>query len=146
MPRVTIEPTLIDFPDIGTIAAGIALFKASGENYYPPFLGHHGGFERNIRAEENEIKKFHIALSRKDFLLETWRFTDGNRRTCDNFLVYVHHWYHSEYYQILDIISPNAHTRVDRLIYDIVKKSDVFHALSLSDLQKLPYFDENYVL
>ncbi|MFU2074807.1 type II toxin-antitoxin system YafO family toxin [Gallibacterium anatis] len=113
---------------------------------YPPIFGHYGGFERNTQAEESGIKKLHVALGKKDFLLKTWRFADGDKRTCDNFLVYVRHWVYSDYFHIIAIITPNAHANADKLIHGIIEQAEVFHANGLPDLQKIPYFDETYVL
>ena len=47
-----------------------------------------------------------------------------NARTCDNFLVFAQHLYDDEHYQILAIINPDAHQRVDAMLPRLVRLAE----------------------
>lgn len=143
MPKVTRNAELDSFPEIDKIAVGLALFEASDKQAYPDFLGHYGDLNNSPIARESELRKLHIALSQADFNLRTWCNFRGFNRTCDNFLVYVQHWAYPDYFQILEIVSPEAHKNVDKFINDIVQKAETFYALRREQLAQLAYVDEH---
>ncbi|MFC0308305.1 type II toxin-antitoxin system YafO family toxin [Gallibacterium trehalosifermentans] len=116
------------------------MFEESGKQTYPSFLGHYGDLNNNAGAKDSQIEKLHIALSDADYNLKTWRSPNGYHRTCDNFLVYVRHYFHDEYYQILDIVTPNAHTKIDSIVHVIIDYAEKFHSLELSSLKTLPFY------
>ncbi|MCZ5622837.1 type II toxin-antitoxin system YafO family toxin [Escherichia coli] len=61
-----------------------------------------------------------------------------SERTCDNFLVFAQHLYDDEHYQILAIISPDAHQRVDAMLPRLVKLAEEnFIELSPEELARL---------
>lgn len=136
--KFTISGELQTFPHIEKIAVGLAIFHNTGN--YPSFLGHYGQLERNPLAMQSNIHKIHIALYQNDFDLETWQNRNGAYRTCDNMVVYTQHFFQDEYFQILGIITPNAHARLDKLITDLIEQAEKFHSLRPTDLLKIKYF------
>lgn len=143
MPKITLHSDLASFPNIDKIAVGLALFEASGKQIYPDFLGHYGDLNNSPAARESELRKLHIALRQADFNLRSWHNFQGFNRTCDNFLVYVQHWAYTDYFQILEIVSPDAHKNVDKFINDMVRKAEEFYALRKEQLDQLAYIDEH---
>ncbi|MFN1148388.1 type II toxin-antitoxin system YafO family toxin [Serratia liquefaciens] len=98
--------------------AGFAYVRglASALNGYglSPWVGRDADFSRNARAYSEGIRHCHIRLMDID---APWRNdTVQYHRTSDNFLIYARHWMHSDFYQALAIISPDAHMSVDRLL------------------------------
>lgn len=127
------------FNKIDTVAVGLALFHDTG--MYPNFLGHHGKFERNAQAELSNLYKIHIALYQSDFDLKTWQRPNGLNRTCDNFVIYTQHFFEEECFQILGIVTPEAHTTIDKLLPYFIEKAEMFHSLNKNQLARLTWFD-----
>lgn len=136
--RITLSDDLVHFPHIDKIAQGLAIFENSGRKVYPDFLGHYGDLNNSSAARDSQLRKLHIALSKTDFKLPTWQNPKGFNRTCDNFLIYVKHWMFDDYFQILDIVAPDAHKNIDRFITALVEKAEAFYQLNRAQLDKLP--------
>lgn len=65
-----------------------------------------------------------------------------SQRTCDNYLVYAKHLYNDEHYQIVAIISPNAHDQIDSLLPSIIKLvEDTFSELPQAELDQLKTYN-----
>ncbi|PJG83275.1 type II toxin-antitoxin system YafO family toxin [Caviibacterium pharyngocola] len=141
--RVLIDSDLSDTPCIDRVAVGIALFHDTGK--YPDFLGHFGQFENNPQAMTSLLNKMHIALYREDWTLRKWRHRNGCNRTFDNFVIYAKHIFDEDCYLILDIVSPDAHKRIDLLLPDLIRKAETFHRLRPTELQKLPAYTASHI-
>jgi len=137
--RITLNADLVHFPHINKIAQGLAIFEMSGQQVYPEFLGHYGDLNNSSAARDSQLRKLHIALSKTDFELRTWQNCRGFNRTCDNFLIYVKHYMYDDYFQILDIVTPDAHKKIDKFIEVLVEKAEAFYQLNREQLDKLPY-------
>lgn len=136
--KVCIHSSITHFPHIDTIAKGIAVFHDTEK--YPDFLGHHGYFEQNSQAMDSQINKLHIALYNSDWTLKTWKNRNGYNRTCDNMVIYVEHFFQPNYYQILAIVTPEAHKNIDKLLTGYVQLAEDFHKLRPSELSRLDAF------
>lgn len=140
--NVLISDDLIEIPYIDRLAVGIALFHDTGK--YPDFLGHFGQFENNPSAMESQLHKIHIALYDEDWNLKKWRNRNGYNRTSDNFVIYAKHFFCENYFLILDIVTPEAHRRIDSLMPTLIIKAEQFHQLRPQDLAHFPsYTAEN---
>ncbi len=122
------------------IATGLAVFHDTGK--YPDFLGHYGQFENNTKAMESQLNKIHIALYRSDWSLKTWQRDKGYNRASDNFVVYVRHFFFDDYYQILGIVTPKAHQRIDQLLPTFIDMAEIFH--STTNLSQLIIYQNNH--
>lgn len=136
--KICIHSSVVHFPYIETIAKGIAVFHDTEK--YPDFLGHHGYFEQNPQAMDSQLNKLHIALYRSDWTLKTWKNRNGYNRTCDNMVIYVQHFFQSNYYQILAIVTPEAHKNIDKLLPTYIQLAEEFHTLRPYELSQLPTF------
>lgn len=110
----------------------------SNETQYWCF-GSHGGFERSYEAMAANIKKIHLKLPGD----KPWPAEYSiSQRTCDNYLVYAKHLYNDEHYQIVAIISPNAHDQIDLMLPAIIKLvEDTFSEIPQDALDKLKTYD-----
>ncbi|MBJ3816657.1 hypothetical protein F9C28_17495 [Shimwellia pseudoproteus] len=63
------------------------------------------------------------------------------KRTSNNYLVYVRHWDFNEKFQLIAIITPDAHERIDGLLPDIIRiaESD-FHDLNESQINQMTFY------
>lgn len=138
--RITLNADLVHFPHINKIAQGLAIFEMSGQQVYPEFLGHYGDLNNSSAARDSQLRKLHIALSKTDFELRTWQNCRGFNRTCNNFLIYVKHYMYDDYFQILDIVTPDAHKNIDKFIAVLVEKAEAFYQLNREQLDKLPFY------
>lgn len=136
--RVIVHDSLKSHLFIEQIAQAIAVFYDYG--IYADFLGHYGAFENNQNATASQLFKFHIAINQADFFSKHWRSKDGHKRTSDNFVIYAQHFLYQNYFLVLGIITPNAHTRVDKLLPQLIAKAEEFHALNLQALQKFKHY------
>lgn len=141
---VCVHHSIFGLPYIEIIAKGIALFHDTEE--YPDFLGHHGYFERNTQATESRLNKLHIALYNSDWTLKTWKNRNGYNRTCDNMVVYAQHFFKPNYYQILAIVTPEAHKNIDKLLPIYIQLAEDFHQLRPSELLQLQAFSNDGTL
>lgn len=141
--RVFIRKELASLTKIERVAVGLALFEQSGRDYYPSFFGHYGKFENNPRAED--LSKLHIA-SIADLTSSQWQSKRGYQRKSDHFVVYCRHWYERNYFQILDIVTPNAHNRIDSLIVDLLNKAEQFNAMSKTEIDNLTQYTADHLL
>ncbi|WP_446834116.1 type II toxin-antitoxin system YafO family toxin [Testudinibacter sp. P27/CKL/0425] len=103
-------------------------------------MGHYGQFENNAQAMASNINKMHIALCSQDMTLRTWQRRNGHNRTADNFVIYTEHFLHDKYFQILAVLSPEAHRRINTLLPSYINQAEQFHRLSETQLNSLPYF------
>lgn len=101
-------------------------------------IGKNSGFERNHSATSCGIIKAHIKIPGAGF----WPANlPQKNRTSNDYLVYVRHWDFSDTFQILAVITPDAHERIDGLLptlVDIAEKS--FHDLNDAQLKALTYY------
>ncbi|STO64455.1 Uncharacterised protein [Haemophilus parahaemolyticus] len=139
MVKVSVDDKLGNFPHIQKIAEGIAIFEITRltENViYPSFLGHYSGLDNHPKARECGLSKFHIALTIDEMNSKKWHNRNPQNRTCNNFVVFVRHWLYTDYIRVLDIISPEAHERIDGLIPKLVDKAEHFFDKSKEELDK----------
>ena len=140
---VSIHPNLLHLPYLDKIAIGLALYHDTGK--YPDFLGHAGGFEENPRAKDSQLHKIHIALYAKDWSLSTWRKRNGYNRCCDNFIIYVRHFFEDNHFCILDILTPDAHKTVNAKLATYIDMAEDFHSLSQYELGQLTAYNANNI-
>ncbi len=141
---VSIRPELFESytPELlYKIGGALTVFIDSNFTKYPSILGNLGAFERNPHAMQSQIAKLHIALDNKDLNIKTWKRKQGSQRRSDNFLIFVSHWEYPNCYQIIDIISPDAHKRSDALIPILIETAEQFHALNKEQLSKLHWVE-----
>lgn len=103
-----------------------------------PLLGKRGGFERNRSAMSAGIEKFHIRMP-SDI---PWpSHVPLSRRSSNNYLVFVRHFYNDDYFQILALVSPDAHQRIDSILPALIGLAEsTFIELSDDDLGALENF------
>ncbi|EEM1821252.1 hypothetical protein GKA92_24450 [Salmonella enterica subsp. enterica] len=99
------------------------------------YIGKLSRFERNSQAMASQVYKYHIRLPGVD---RSWT-TDSEiyRRTSDSFLVVTTHCFYAEYAQVLYILSPPAHARIDRILPGFIDRAEAFHSLNSTALKKL---------
>ncbi len=96
-----------------------------------PLFGARGGFERNRSAVAAGIEKFHIRMPNS----KPWAsHVSLSRRTSNNYLVFARHFYKDNYFQILALISPDAHQRIDDMLPAIIDLAEK-HFIELSDAE-----------
>lgn len=72
----------------------------------PSVFGRNGMWELNSRTRDSQIFKLHIRLSDEP----AWKKHKPQiDRVSNNYLVYTQHWLDSDRYQLISIMSPNAH-------------------------------------
>lgn len=81
------------------------------------------------------IFKMHIVLSEEE--KAKWKNKNVYGRTSDNFLIYAQHWCEENYYILLDIITPNAHKRIDKLLPLLINEAEKFHSMDKKELDNL---------
>lgn len=108
---------------------------------YPHFLGHYGRFERNKQAELSNLHKVHIALYQSDFNLKTWKGRNGTNRTCDNFVIYTQHFFEDKHFQLLGILTPNAHADIDKYLPYFIQQAELFQSLNIFQLSSLTWYE-----
>lgn len=136
MAGVCIHPSIADNQTVQGYARELANYlngvSLSGR------LGKNGGFERNNAATRSGIMKIHIKIPGEAH----WVIGEAQRyRTSNNYLVYTRHWDFSEIYQIIAIVTPDAHERIDGLLPDIIRIAEHdFHALNEEQLKELTFY------
>lgn len=139
--KVTIAKELYQKWDfIEKIAIGIAKYEASDGEHYEPFLGHKGKFENNPRADS--LNKIHIA-NIGGLLSDNWKSQKGYKRTSNHFVVYAEHWNLDDCFHILDVVTPNAHQRIDSLITALIDKAEAFNAFTKTQIEQMPNYTAN---
>lgn len=139
--KVTIATELYQQWDfIEKIAVGIAKYEASNGEYYEPFLGHKGKFENNPKADS--LHKMHIA-NIGGLTSENWQSERGYKRTSDHFVVYSEHWAIEGAFHILDVVTPNAHQRIDSLITTLIDKAEAFNVMTKAQIAELTAYTAN---
>ncbi|HHI2551372.1 TPA: type II toxin-antitoxin system YafO family toxin [Klebsiella aerogenes] len=100
-----------------------------------PFFGNLGRFERNVSATQSGIWKLHLRLTDEG----GWPASQKqSERKSDNFLIYAQHWDCRDHYQILAILSPDAHKQADKVLPSLISNVEKdFHSLSERDLKSL---------
>ena len=139
--RVFVHPGLLHVPYIDRIAVGIALFHDTGK--YPDFLGHFGQFENNPTAMGSLLHKIHLALYNQGVNWKRWKHRNGHNRTSDNFVIYVRHFFCDDCYLILDIVSPDAHSKIDSLLPKLIEQAENFHKLKKNDFHRFTEYDSS---
>ncbi|MBL5819927.1 type II toxin-antitoxin system YafO family toxin [Serratia marcescens] len=137
MAKVSITEQLCDDHTARHFATLVA--KCLSNVHDSPLLGARGGFERNIASMMAGIEKFHIRMPDE----EPWKdHLPLSRRTSNNYLVFARHCYRDGYYQILAIISPNAHQQIDIMLPALIELAEkTYIELSDDDLEKLEHFE-----
>ncbi|KMW74469.1 hypothetical protein TI10_01390 [Photorhabdus luminescens subsp. luminescens] len=107
----------------------------SGVKEVSGWLGCQGRFERNMQAMESGIWKLHILpLNEKPWPANVML----HNRKSDNYLVYAQHWYYENHYQVVAVVIPDAHSRIDRLLDKLVHiVEDSFQCLNERELRLL---------
>lgn len=139
--RVFVPSKLCCFTHIDRIAVGIALFHDIGK--YPDFLGHFGQFENNPKAMNSLLHKIHIALYNKGHNWRKWKHRNGYNRTSDNFVIYARHFFYDDCYLILDIVTPDAHSRINSLLDPLIDEAEIFHKLNEKDFSRFTEYDSS---
>ena len=136
MIKVSITAALMNKGAAHRYAQNLAEHLSLGKQFW--CFGSHGGFERNYEAMAANIRKIHVLLEGD----KPWpTHLTISERTCNNFLIYAHHFYDDEHYQILAIISPDAHSRADAMLPDLIKLAEAFIELPPDELAKLKTYD-----
>ncbi|UIW10334.1 toxin [Flyfo siphovirus Tbat2_3] len=137
MVRVSVTEGLYRLGAAHKYAAMLAEFLSKGTQYW--CFGSDGGFERSYEAMAANIKKIHLKLDGDP----PWPpGCSLSQRTCDNYLVYAKHLYNDEHYQLLAIISPNAHSRIDSMLPAIIRLvEDTFSEISEEELGRLKTYN-----
>lgn len=136
MAKVSIHASLNDIALMQGLARELSLYLSgvslSGR------LGRNGGFERNNSAQTSGILKIHFKAPGEGFWADTVR---QSTRTSNNFIIYARHWDKFDVFQIIAVISPDAHETADALlprIIDIAERD--FHSLSESEIDRLEHY------
>ncbi|ENL3124946.1 type II toxin-antitoxin system YafO family toxin [Escherichia coli] len=137
MAKVSITGELRHLAAAHKYAQMLADYISKGSQFW--CFGSLGGFERNYDAMAANIRKIHLKLPGD----KPWPPEASlSERTCDNFLVYAQHLYIDEHYQILAIISPNAHQQADSMLPQLIKLAEeTFIELPPDELEKLKTYD-----
>uniref|UniRef100_UPI003A95C44E type II toxin-antitoxin system YafO family toxin n=1 Tax=Salmonella enterica TaxID=28901 RepID=UPI003A95C44E len=102
------------------------------------YIGKLSRFERNSQAVASQVYKYHIRLPDVD---SPWTTnSEIYRRTSDAFLVVTTHCFYAEYAQVLYILSPPAHAKVDSILPGFIDKAEAFHSLNKPALKKLQHW------
>ncbi|QDL33822.1 type II toxin-antitoxin system YafO family toxin [Serratia liquefaciens] len=72
----------------------------------PSVFGRDGMWELNSRTRDSQIYKLHIRLSDE---MPWKKHKPQIDRVSNNYLVYTQHWLDNGRYQVISIMSPNAH-------------------------------------
>lgn len=101
-------------------------------------IGKLAGFERGSFTRNSLIRKAHIKMPNET----SWDSSHRDAfRTSDNFLVFSQHYLYSDYYQILTIITPNAHSVADQMLQSLsVLAENTFHCLNQDQLSTLKQY------
>ncbi|MFZ7265581.1 type II toxin-antitoxin system YafO family toxin [Avibacterium avium] len=141
---ITIHPDVANHFDpivLEKLPKSLVNFANSGFSDFPYIFGSYGGFERNPQAMQAQIYKIHIALNEQDFASKYWRYRNKpNKRKSDNFLVFNSHWAYPNLLQIIDIISPEAHKKADKLLPMLIDRDEAFHSFNEEELKQLVWF------
>ncbi len=136
MPIVTITPRYKDNGVYRKYAAKLS--AALNGSSFSGYVGKFADFRNSAIARQSFIEKVHIRTPNE----KPW---DGETRQAvrvsDNFLVFCKHCMYDDYYQILAIITPDAHARSDALLPILADMAETyFHSLSLKELAGLDQF------
>lgn len=137
MPKVSITKGLQNQAAAHRFAQNLAHNLANDTQFW--CFGSHGGFERNFDAMAANIRKIHVKLEGDT----PWPAECSiSERTCNNYLVYAQHLYDDEHYQILALISPDAHQVIERMLPSIIKLAEeTFIELPSAELDKLKTYN-----
>lgn len=114
-----------------------ALANLLNERGLSPWIGRDADFGRNMAAASEGIRHCHIRLPGID---EPWpdSMNIPHRRVSDNFLIYATHWLFPNYHHALMIVTPEAHSKADRLLPLLVEHvKNHFSRLSEHELRQL---------
>lgn len=95
----------VEFPTVaGEYAKLLRLWKSEG--LLPPVFGNEGAWEGHGRLNTSFVFKIHILLPGE----KVWsaRLPAAARKS-NSYLVYSRHWLDPDHYQVISIMSPDAH-------------------------------------
>ncbi|EAS8534066.1 hypothetical protein EHZ41_22380 [Salmonella enterica] len=133
MIAVSINSRLQHNKAIQTYARMLAQFLDRDE--LTGWLGRNSSFERNKQAIKSGVFKMHVRLLHE----KPWSsHTRQPNRVCDSYLVYAQHWDIRNYYQVVALISPEAHKTVDKFLPAIIAiVESEFQVLNEQELKAL---------
>ncbi|RDL25957.1 type II toxin-antitoxin system YafO family toxin [Serratia fonticola] len=90
----------------------------------PASFGRNGMWELNARTKDSQIYKLHIRLPDET----PWKKHKPQIDRCSNhYLVYVQHWLDSDRYQIISIMTPNAHEMArTSFLVELERRAELF--------------------
>ncbi|EQA4235375.1 type II toxin-antitoxin system YafO family toxin [Serratia marcescens] len=95
----------VEHPDIAKAYAKL-LQDWKRNAILPSVFGRDGMWELNSRTRDSQIYKLHIRLPDE----MSWKKHKPQiDRVSNNYLVYTQHWLNADCYQVISIMSPNAH-------------------------------------
>lgn len=104
MVKVSIHSELEYFDICRQYAMDLQEWKSKGK--LSNILGNEGQWEDNRRLCDSYVYKMHIRLPHES----SWSLNIPQAaRKSNSYLVYAHHWLDREHYQIISIMTPNAH-------------------------------------
>lgn len=116
----------------------LMLSKALNKKGLSGYIGKFADFRNSAIARQSFIEKVHIRVPGQDPWDKKVRQPD---RVADNFLVFCKHCLYDNYYQIIEIITPDGHARSNALIPYLSEMSEKhFHSLDIESLRKLVAF------
>jgi len=94
-----------EYPEIAKVYAKL-LQDWKKTSVLPSVFGRDGMWELNSRTRDSQIYKLHIRLSDE----APWKKHKPQiDRVSNKYLVYVQHWLNNDCYQVISVMSPNAH-------------------------------------
>ncbi|MBG2709211.1 type II toxin-antitoxin system YafO family toxin [Proteus mirabilis] len=117
MTQISIHPD-IEYKTIANEYANLLkLWKE--DNVLSNYLGANGRWENNAKLCQSLISKIHIRMP----LEPEWnKKTPQIQRKSNHYLVYCQHWLYPNRYQIIAIMSPNAHEIAKTSFLTILEK------------------------
>ncbi|MBD2791643.1 type II toxin-antitoxin system YafO family toxin [Xenorhabdus szentirmaii] len=113
-----------------------ALADFLNRNKLSGYLGKLGGFERNPHSNAAGIYKAHVRIP---VLEQPWnKAVRQPQRSSDSFLIYAVHRTYPIHIQIIGVITPNAHEKMDKLISTVIEMVEgKFQCLRETELKSL---------
>ncbi|MDC9582471.1 type II toxin-antitoxin system YafO family toxin [Xenorhabdus sp. PR6a] len=100
------------------------------------YLGKMGGFERNSHSNSAGIYKAHVRIPA---LEQPWsKAVRQPQRNSDSFLIYAVHRTYPIHIQIIGVITPNAHEKMNKLLSTVIQiVEEKFQCLRETELKSL---------
>ncbi|MDD9340068.1 MAG: type II toxin-antitoxin system YafO family toxin [Providencia heimbachae] len=136
MPIVTITPKYLNNTVYRQYAARLS--DVLNGNAIHGYLGKLADFRNSGVARQSFIEKVHIRVPGE----KPWgKSIRQEVRVSDNFLVFCKHCMYDDYYQVIAIITPDAHAKSDAMIPILAGMAETyFHSLSFKELMELESF------